>query len=154
MGDKWSVYESNVQAYRSNMIASQSFLLAIGAIVIDKLILECACVGIALIQLWIIWYRIIRSRTIICDFYKYDLGSKFNNCGQEINEGCTDFLDEDTYVKDRILRKKVNEKLANMTNKPKLKYNMRLTRFKIDLILPISFSILWILFLLYSLNWI
>lgn len=152
MSSKWSTYEANVQSYRSNMIASQSFLLAVGIFSINKIVLGCACVGIALFQLWFIWYRVIRARTIICDFYKFNLKNKFNVCGQDITKNaelCKKCLDEDTYVKNKEIRKKVNYELAKLENNPKLKHNMRQTRIKIDLILPISFTFLWIIIFLH-----
>ena len=153
MSNEWSVYEANVQSYRSSMIASQSFLVAAGMFSIDRIVLSCTCVVIALFQLWFIWFRIIRVRTIICDYHKLDLESKFNDCGQEIDEAteyCDKHLDEDTYVKNRVVRKKVNEALSK--DKPKLKHNMRLTRIKVDLILPISFTLLWIIIFLYTIK--
>lgn len=164
MNNKWEVYEANVQAYRASMIASQSFLLAAGTFSIDRTVLGCTCVGIALFQLWFIWFRVIRVRTIISDFYKFDLSSKFYKCGERMRKKkkkkrissafnmCKEVLDEDTYVKDRQIRKKVNSKLAEELHKPKLKHNMRYSRIKIDLILPISFTILWIIILLYILR--
>lgn len=157
MNNKWEVYEANVQAYRSSMIASQSFLLAAGTFSIDRTVLGCTCVGIALFQLWFIWFRVIRARTIISDFYKFNLSSKFCKDGERISSEfnkCNNILvlDEDTYVKNRQIRKKVNSKLADEMNKPKLKHNMRYSRIKIDLILPISFTILWIIILLYILQ--
>lgn len=153
MSNKWSTYEANVQSYRSNMIASQSFLLAASMFSIDRTVLGCACVTIALFQLWFIWFRIIRVRTIISDYHKFDLGNKFYDCGQEIVEATEHSkkpLDEDTYVKNRGVRKKVNEALSK--DKPKLKHNMRHTRVKLDLILPISFTLLWIIIFLYSIK--
>lgn len=152
MNNKWSTYEANVQAYRSCMIASQSFLLAAGTFSIERVVLGCACVGIALFQLWFIWFRVIRTRTIISDFYKFDLGSKFNDCGQDITtviKSDGELLNEDTYLKNKKIRKKVNATLAELKKEPKLKHNMRYSRIKIDLILPISFTILWIIIFLY-----
>ncbi len=153
MSNKWNVYEANVQSYRSNMIASQSFLLAAGMFSVDRIVLSCTCVIIALFQLWFIWFRVIRVRTIISDYHKFDLESKFNACGQEIDvfaEDCYKPLDEDTYVKNRTVRKKINETLSR--DNLKLKYNMRQTRIKIDLILPLSFTLLWIIIFLYSIK--
>lgn len=153
MSNKWSTYEANVQSYRSSMIASQSFLLAAGMFSIDRIVLSCTCVVIALFQLWFIWFRVIRVRTIISDYYKFELERKFDNCGQEIVEAaehCNKPLDEDTYVKNRGVRKKVNEALSK--DKPKLRHNMRQTRIKVDLILPISFTLLWIMIFLYSIK--
>lgn len=155
MSNKWSTYEADVQSYRSSMIASQSFLLAASMFSVDRIVLGCACVGIALFQLWFIWFRVIRVRTIISDFHKFDLESNFTECGEKITEKtgqCEKLLDEDTYVKNKEIRKKVNEALAESEKKPKLKHNMRKTRIKIDLILPISFTILWIIIFLYSIK--
>lgn len=151
MSNKWNIYEANVQSYRSNMIASQSFLLAVGLFSINKVILCYACVAIALFQLWYIWFRVIRVRTIISDYHKFDLKSKFDEYGQAFTKNANQNkkpLDEDTYVKNKKIRKKVNTTLAELENKPKLKHNMRQTRIKIDLILPISFTVLWIIILL------
>ena len=149
--EKWSTYESNVQAYRSNMIASQSFLLAVGAILYDKnVFLMGICVILALLQLWYIWYRIIRTRTIISDFYKFNLAERFNNCGDEITPDTNCKLSEETYVKNHFIRQKVNYNLAQMERKPKLKYNLRLTRIKLDLILPITFTLMWISLFIFS----
>ncbi len=32
----WPIYEANVQSYRSNFISSQSFMLAVAAMVLEK----------------------------------------------------------------------------------------------------------------------
>ncbi len=153
MSDRWSTYDSNVQSYRSNMIASQSFLLAVATFSIEKTLLGCTCVAIAIFQLWFIWFRVIRTRTIISDFHKFNLDTRFNNCGDEISDNakyCGKPLEEDTYVKNRVIRKKVNLVLEKIN--PKLKHNMRTTRVKLDLILPISFTLLWIVLFLYIIN--
>lgn len=151
MSNRWSTYDSEVQAYRSNMIASQSFLLAVTSFSMEKVILGCTCVAIAIFQLWFIWFRVIRARTIIADFHKFNLDTKFYYCGKKINEtGCGTPLDEDVYVKNKAIRKMVNAELAK--HNPKLKHNMRATRIKIDLILPISFTVLWIVIFLYTIK--
>ncbi|MEE0874023.1 MAG: hypothetical protein UIH27_11260 [Ruminococcus sp.] len=154
METKWSTYEANVQSYRSNMIASQSFLLAVGAIILDKnnTILAFLCISIALIQLWFVWFRVIRVRTIIADYYKFELKNRFNDSGDIINGECDNKLDIKTYLKKLTVRKRVNCQLAIIEKMPELKNNMRLTRVKIDLIIPISFSVIWIGFILYCLK--
>ena len=74
---KWAVYEANVQSYRSNMLSSQSFLLAVGAILFDKPWHLIVCVAIiAFLQIWYIWFRVIYSRLKIVDYYKFDIGNK------------------------------------------------------------------------------
>ncbi len=45
----WSVYEANLQSYRNIFVASQSIMLAVGAILLDKgklLVLLVACIAI------------------------------------------------------------------------------------------------------------
>lgn len=126
------------------MIASQSFLLAVGVILLEKsTILLSVCVIVALFQLWFIWYRIIRVRTIIVDYYKHGLSQKFSDMGTKKGVGDVG-LREDTYVKKAAIRKVVNDQLADDERKPKLKHNFRLTRVKLDVLLPITFSIIWI----------
>lgn len=142
--ERWSTYEANVQSYRSNMIASQSFLLAVGAVLLGKnSFLLGICVTIALFQLWYIWYRVIRTRTIIVDYYKFNLCNRFSECGSKL-ESNDCHLTEETYLKNTSVRRKVNMRLADDEKKPKLKHNLRLTRVKLDLILPITFTIIWI----------
>lgn len=144
LSDRWSTYEANVQSYRSNMIASQSFLLAVGAVLLEKnSFLLGVCVSIALFQLWYIWYRVIRIRTIIVDYYKFDLCNRFSACGNKL-ESNECHLTEDIYLKNTSIRRKVNLQLAEDEKRPKLKHNLRLTRVKLDLILPITFTIIWI----------
>ena len=67
----WSVYDSMIQSYRSSMIASQSLLLAVEAVTLEKssLIGFIVCI-IGLIQLWYIWFFVVKNRAIISDFYK------------------------------------------------------------------------------------
>jgi len=36
--DEWKTHDSNVQAYRSNLFSTQSILLAVVAIMLDKII--------------------------------------------------------------------------------------------------------------------
>lgn len=142
---RWSTNEAHIQAYRSSMISSQSFLLAVAAILLDKSkLLFAICAVVALIQLLYIWYPIIRRRTIISDYYSNDLMHRFSECGkQEVN--CEGQLQVETYVKNKTVRKKVNEQLAK--SNPKLKHNFRRTRIKVDLLLPASFALIWVSFL-------
>lgn len=149
---KWSTYDSMIQAYRSNMISSQAFLLAVGAIVVDKsIIILLICFAIAVIQLWYIWYRVIRCRAIISDFYKFGLSSLYDKCGNALKED-KEPLNYDIYVKNKKIRKQVNKAYAIYRNNPKYKTNMRVTRFKLDVLIPITFSILWIALVLHGLN--
>lgn len=146
----WSLYDSMVQSYRSNMIASQSLLLAVAAILFEKNIyIECTVCAVALFQLWFIWSRIIFSRAIISDFHKFNALYNFNhlvdNNGNEIKDTDeTSFLTEEKYIKDRTVRRKANLVLAARTGNIKLKSNCRITRVKLDIIMPVLFTIVWL----------
>ncbi|MBR3904226.1 MAG: hypothetical protein IKJ51_00750 [Clostridia bacterium] len=139
---KWSTYEANVQAYRSNMIASQSFLLAVGALLLEKsFVLLSVCVAVAMIQLWYIWFRVIWARTKIVDYYKFDLRNRYDAQGKPA-ENAEDFLDEDTFIHNAKVRNHVYENLGMY--KKKLKQKFRTTRFKLDVLIPVSFSVIWL----------
>lgn len=98
--EKTAINESLLQSYRSNMIASQSFLLAVAAAFYEKNdILEMACVFMALFQLWYIWFRVIRVRAIIVDYYKHHLGENYNNAGEKENNASRP-LEEKVYLKE------------------------------------------------------
>ncbi len=135
---KWSTYESNVQAYRSNFIASISILLAVGALLIDFGIIYISSVCLlAVIQIWYVWNRVIISRIKIVDFYKFNLDSYFDNKGLYIgnSKNITDSnrLQEITYVKDVKIRKLVHSKMSEHPDwNRKAKFiTMRPTRFKL-----------------------
>lgn len=131
----WGVYEANVQAYRSIMLSSQSMLLAVCAILIDKTaFLFISIIIIAILQLWYIWFRVIRSRVMIVDYYKYEM---YEN---------TKGYSETDYVKDKEKRKELNE-IYNIKK-------FRPTRFKLDILLPLTLTFIWISMLIYKLNYI
>ncbi len=148
--EKWAVYEANVQAYRSNMIASQAFLLAVSSILLEKNEwVNLICVALALFQLWYIWIPVVFKRCIIVDYYKFELSKKYDNYGNP-SENSDIPLTENTYVKNKTIRNKIHMDLARKEGLNKLKHNIRITRLKLDIILPITFSILWIVFGVYG----
>lgn len=133
--EKWSVNESLLQSYRSVFISSQSFLLAVGAIVADKsTMVLLATAGVGTLMIWAIWFPVVVARHRIVDYYKY----RASLPESRRPELCS----ESDYVKDRTLRRKANEVLG-------LKTNWRPTRRKIDLLIPFLFSFVWIVLLLY-----
>jgi len=148
---EWALYDSIVQSYRSNMIASQSLLLAVAAIFFSKepflVVVLCA---IGLVLQWYIWFRIITKRCIISDYHKFnfqfELSKKINNEGNAMQEGDVP-LSEQTYVSNRNVRKMANAWIVELTHNEKYKRNARITRVKLDYILPILFSIVWVLIL-------
>lgn len=170
--EKWGTYESNVQMYRSNFISSQSFFLAVGAILLGKspLWIIIALAIIAAINIWYIWFRIILSRIRIVDFHKFNMGKKFafkiDESGKkeiimtnDSENGDYIQIREKDYVASAEIRRGINKL---MTQKKELREqwsdssdkgcfrNMRTTRIKIDILVPISFSLVWALFVGYS----
>lgn len=128
--DRWAINESLLQAYRSTFISSQSFLLAVGAIYTGKshsLVYITAAVGFSVI--WFIWFPVVRARHRIVDYYKYSAGLN----AEEISLVCT----EHEYVH-------VGARRASANAIFKIKTNWRRTRLKLDMGMPILFSIVWL----------
>jgi len=127
--ERWNVNETLLQSYRSIFISSQSFLLAVGVILLDKSDLILLFISIlSLVMIWVVWFPVVVSRHKIVDFYKYQAKypDKIIDCREEV------------YVHDLNKRKQVNAVFE-------LKTNWRETRKKLDLYLPIMFSLVWIL---------
>ncbi len=134
--DKWAINESLLQAYRSTFISSQSFLLAVGAIVSGKssvLVYLTAAVG--LLAIWAIWFPVVTSRHRIVDYHKYSARLD----ASQLETLCS----EHEYVHDRVRRARANALF-------KLGTNWRTTRVKIDLGMPLLFSIVWVALVAYE----
>lgn len=132
----WATYEANVQAYRGSFNSTQSILLAFGALVYSQsntniFTLICA---ISLIQIWWIWFRVIRSRIFIVDYHKIFIDQKY------ITPSPEDKIGEKEYVKNSAARKKFNEDA-------KMDTNWRQSRKKMDIYLPIMYTVLWLIML-------
>lgn len=135
---QWSVNETLLQSYRSIFISSQSFMLAVGAIMWDKnhpVLLIIAVISIVMI--WRVWYPVVSSRHKIVDYYKHRARLSATKCKQL----CT----EDEYVHNKTLRDNANKLFE-------LDKNMRETRVKVDIIIPAIFSTIWII-LVFSAYW-
>ena len=127
--EKYQSNEDLLQSYRSIFISSESFLLAVGAIFLEKsLLLLIITSTIGLIMIWCLWFPIVRARHLIVDYYKYQAQTTANN---ELICSMKD------YVHNRKLRKETNRILGISTN-------WRETRKKVDLYIPILFSIVWV----------
>jgi hypothetical protein len=134
--NEWSINETLLQSYRSIFISSQSFLLAVGAIVSGKNhAVFYAIAAISLLMIWAIWFPVVRSRHLIVDYHKY--GSKQPESEQ--SKLCT----VEQYVENRKLRRQANELLA-------IKYNWRETRVKLDALMPTLISSVWFVLLIYE----
>jgi len=158
--ESWAIYEANVQAYRSNFLQSQSILIAVGAITLNKnSFLTIAIATIALIQMWYIWFRVILIRTRVVDYYKFDMQNEFDSQGNKTDlKNNKDFLRENDYISNKknsnniVIRSVVNQNMQchkDWNRKEKFK-NMRATRKKIDLYIPISLTIIWTFLVIYS----
>jgi hypothetical protein len=130
----WSINETLLQSYRSIFISSQSFLLAVGAIVLEKNnIVLFLLAGLSLFMVWFIWFPVVLSRHKIVDYYKYGSGLS------QIDR--TQLCSEHEYVHDRKRRDKANKLFGIRTN-------WRKTRWKIDLLIPIFISVIWIILII------
>jgi len=127
---RYSVNESLLQSYRSIFISSQSFLLAVGAIAVDKsTIILFATAIISLVMILWIWLPVVVSRHRIVDYYKFGADLPHDKRAAL----CT----EKEYVHNRALRKEANATF-------RLRTNWRPTRLKLDVAIPGLFFLLWI----------
>lgn len=134
--DKWTLNESLLQSYRGIFIGSQSFLLAVGAMFAQTPKLNWALVGLALLSvyvIWRMWFPIVPSRARIVDYYKFKSDSAYDSAFEGITE--------DDYVRNDDVRESVNSEIC--------KNNWRETRRKVDIGLPVIFTIIWTM-LIYS----
>ncbi len=135
--DRWSVNEALLQSYRSIFMTSQSFLLAVGAIVSGKdLVVFLALFVVGLVTIWGVWFPVVRARHRIVDYYKYgatlDASQRAALCSER------------QYVHDASLRKQANALFGIDTN-------WRPTRIKMDLLMPVLFSFVWSVLLVHEL---
>lgn len=150
VNEKWSTYEANLQSYRGIFLSSQSIMIAVGAIMVNEsYIITLLLSAIAIFQICYVWMPVIYYRALLVDFHKYNLEEKFDCDGNflTLNKDC--HLTESIYCKKPEIRKKVNDNLSEIIGKPFK--NMRDTRRKIDITLPISIFFIWIIFVFKSL---
>lgn len=145
--DGWAIYEANLQSYRSDFLSSQSIMLAVGAMIVDKGIKYMLMVSIiAIIQIICIWMPVIHYRSILVDFHKFEMNKIFDNEGNFIIGENSESLNEYTYCKNIEVRKKVNSSMASMSGREKFT-NLRATRRKIDIYIPCSMILMWLIYL-------
>jgi hypothetical protein len=134
----WAVNESLLQSYRSISVSSESFLLAVGAIAAGKSVLVLlGTAALALILIWLIWFPVVRARHRVVDYHKHVIQLD----EQARSKLCT----EHEYVHDSKLRKRANDLFG-------IKSNWRATRVKLDLLVPLLFTCMWFILLIYGLN--
>ncbi|WEK14840.1 MAG: hypothetical protein P0Y48_06520 [Candidatus Microbacterium phytovorans] len=151
---QWSTYEANVQSYRGLSMSAQSLYLAVGAILLgvgDKLPFFTVLV-LAMVTTWYVFFPVIFARCAIVDFHKFDLGSRYNAHG-EVRESRDDSrLSERAYAnlwRGRALRARVASHI-DMPAGQRFR-TMRQTRLKLDLFIPVSVTVVWVVFALYIL---
>ena len=126
---QWAVYESNVQSYRNTFNASQSMLLAFGALLYEKNIIVFSLIAVtAVILIWAVWFQVITKRTLIVDYHKIFIDQKYNDPPVDIGEK--------EYVENKKARQEFNAAAGMRTN-------WRLTRIKMDIVLPAMYSAIW-----------
>ncbi len=144
---KWSVNETLLQSYRSIFISSQSFLLAVGAFSFEKYrLLNIILALMSLFMIWEIWVKVVKARRRIVDYYKFALELTEE---QRIELG--QITDEYGYAWDGAPRLAANLYFEEILKPKKPISDLRETRKKIDLWLPIGFSLIWAIFLMVGL---
>ena len=136
--------DSLLQNYRSNFIASQSLLIATGAMFYRHSHTIFKFIGVVALFQMALWARVIYIRALVVDFYEYDIGEQFNCNGYRIKYN--ERLSVDDYIKNRKIRERVNSALNHY------RYRFDRTSFKVDVIMPISYFVLWLIMLFVNPN--
>lgn len=147
--NQWSTYESNVQAYRQMSIAAQSLYLAVGAILLsaDTAIAFFVTMAMALLTTWYVFFPVIFARCAIADYHKFNMRERFDSRGNRVDTPSgQDFLLERAYanlLRGSKLRRAVAAALGSQGKPFRV---LRQTRVKLDLVLPASFTLVWLIF--------
>lgn len=145
----WAINDANLQSYRNMYLSSQSIMLATGAILIEKgVILVVLLAIIALVQIYWIWVPIMYYRGIIVDFYKFKLGEHFDWNGDFVEEKAEYPLTDSIYCESKKIREKVNYLYGNKICNKKMFSNRRMTRRKLDVLMPVSMTLMWMLYII------
>lgn len=134
--NRWAINESLLQSYRSIFISSQSFLLAVGAIMVGQtaaLVYLTAIIG--LVVTWFIWVPVVSARHKIVDYYKH--AAKLDP------EFLTTLCSEEQYMSSEMRYREANTILGVTTH-------WRKTRKKVDGCLPVLFSAIWVALMLHQ----
>ncbi len=134
--EEWSRSESLLQSYRQIFVSSQAVFIAAGAFLVgtsDLLLLVTAILG--WLMIWFIWFPVVRARHLIVDYHKHLA------LGRDASGICS----EREYVQDRDKRRSANRILG-------VSKNMRPTRFKIDVLLPALYSLVWGMLVIHQLT--
>jgi hypothetical protein len=132
--EKYRLNEMNLQAYRLMFIPLEAIFIVAGIAVYEKpRFLFLFLMAIGLYTIWGLWFPIVRSRQKVVDYYKYQSTPDRN---RDLG------VDLESYIHDKELRQKVNDQLG-------ISANWRKTRRKVDFILPVLFTLIWFVLLIY-----
>ena len=142
--NEYLIHEQLLQSYRQIFIGAQSFFVAAIAIgykpaELNDSLLAWISIG-NLLFIWCIWHRVVRARHLIVDFHRFYF----------------DYLDEYNKIPAGPIDKKEFLKLFNFRQRKNIidrldgKMPWRITRIKMDLLLPIVFSVIWFLLAFYG----
>ncbi len=134
LNTKWATNEALLQSYRAIFITTQSIFIAIGVFSVDSLILNITIFCISVITIWKIWFPVVRSRHLAVDFFKYSLELDDDRL-EELLKECKN---EKVYISNEDIRRKADVILG-------CDKHWRKTRVKIDIVIPVLFTIIWIL---------
>jgi hypothetical protein len=132
--EKYRTNEMNLQSYRLMFIPLEAILIVAGITVYEKpRFLFLFLMAVSLYTIWGLWFPIVRSRQKVVDYYKYQsTPDRIRDLG----------VDLESYIHDKEIRQKVNDQLG-------ISANWRKTRRKIDFILPVLFTLIWLVLLIY-----
>jgi hypothetical protein len=145
IAQKWAVYESNVQQYRVVSVTVQSFFLAVGSIWFSQtatpkaLLVALFVLGVG--HIFYVWMPITFARIRIVDYYKGQL-----DLSAEQKEQLAKLCTEDQFRSDAKMRNDV----VTQFFPAKLQTTVRSTRFKLDVIVPCSYAVIWALMLYFK----
>ena len=141
--DENAVRDNNalLQAYRGIFYTSHSLFLAAGATTLAYSFWATLVLFIMVIIQMVIWYQVISARALIVDYYKYrPLIQAF---------GITEY----EYIHNALKRERANEEISNSAEfKEKfIRFtNWRPTRKAMDIYLPTTLIIVWLVFIIIS----
>jgi hypothetical protein len=148
----WTVYESNVQQYRSLSVTVQSFFLTVGSLVatssrdgFSAVVVMGIVTSIGLVHLLYIWHLPLRARHKVVDYYKFQIECDLT--AEQIS-ALEALCSVDRYVNDAAMRAKVNR---DVFKKPNMRV-FRTTRMKFDIVVPCLYALVWAALLTWTLH--
>ena len=149
---QWATYQADVQSYRGFAMTAQSLHLVVGAILLaaGMRMPFFVVLLLAMVSLWGIFFPVIFARTAVEDYHKYNFRDRFDSDGNEVTDG-SDFepLIERAYARfleGRRLRKRVYAQMHRHMPEGERFRTIRQTRARLDLMLPISITVVWAAF--------